>query len=231
MKLNKAEIVKLFDNIRDIAEDPINSPIENRAYPQDYIDPASDDLKLKERVQDSCNAIKKHIDSIFAQTIPGATPENDDPNDYEILRHPVFLSDSTCILITTFRSANHLSHLFLTDYIDYRKQTKVAARDLIAQIGENLSVDMCWCLKEAIDEQIEKRNEMRVKHDSTKRFTLNRPKEDQEIDYKDVLKSYMQFVYDDDGSTFIDHLDYHKDMMPDSYKQILKNLDEKIDKQ
>jgi len=86
-------------------------------------------------------------------------------------RHPIILSETTCILITLLRSHNHLSHMFTTDYVDHRKEQKLAARDLIAQISDHCSVNFLWSLKEAIDEEIKSHGS------DTHKFPLDRPKD------------------------------------------------------
>lgn len=92
----------------------------------------------------------------------------------QLERHPIILSETTCILITRLKSTNHLNHIFTTDYIDSRKEQKLAARDLIAQISLDCSINFLKTLKEAIDTELESRNANRFK-EGGKEFPLNRP--------------------------------------------------------
>jgi hypothetical protein len=104
---------------------------------------------------------------------------NDNPEDYELIRHPIFLSDNTVIVVSTFQSKDGLGlgKLFLSDYFDHRRQTKIAMKDLVAQIADHMSINSWWTLKEAINEQIDRWNKRRSENHPVKQWPYDRPKD------------------------------------------------------
>lgn len=83
---------------------------------------------------------------------------NSDRAHWDQITHPVVIDDRTVFLLQVLTCDNNISDIWTAEYVDYLRQSKRGARELVSRMADHCSVNMLWDLREALAAQITDHN-------------------------------------------------------------------------